>query len=420
LIRVDAGERDQPFAGVGAAVTDSAAWLLSKLKPSVREYWLRVLFSPHGANLSFLRVPIGASDFTARGQPYSYDDRPPGGADPRLRHFSIVHDYPYILPVLREAVRINPRAWIMASLWSAPGWMKANHALNDESGAGALLGPMYRPLAQYLADFVQGYAAAGVPVSAITPQNEPGQRTAYPGGNLSAGAESSFITGYLSPALRHARLSTRIYGWDYNWTASLPSFPAFLATGPAGSSLAGIAWHCYYGDASVMSALHQLAPRLDQVVSECSQGQRFFSTSEMLIASFRNWATAANLWNLALRPAGGPVQAPNLGCSGCTGIVSVDPRTGQVAPTLDFYELAQMSHFLSPGAVRIGSTTLVSPAFLSLVTPGVDDVVFQNPDGQKVLIAFNSSQTTQPFTVQDGVEYFSYKLPPATTATFTW
>jgi glucosylceramidase len=257
-------------------------------------------------------------------------------------------------------------------------------------------------------------------VSAITPQNEPGQDTTYPGGNLSPGAEASFITDYLRPALRGARLNTRIYGWDSNWTASLPLGPASLATGPAASFLSGMAWHCYYGDASVMSALHQLAPRLDQVVSECSQGIRFFSTSEMLIASLRNWATAVNLWNLALTPGGGPVQPPNLGCVGCAGILAVDPRTHQVHPTLDFYELAQVSHFVALGAVRLESTTLVSPLYLRLVTPGVDDVVFQNPNGHKVLIAFNSSQVTKAFSVEDGGGYFSYQLPPATTATFTW
>jgi glucosylceramidase len=169
-----------------------------------------------------------------------------------------------------------------------------------------------------------------------------------------------------------------------------------------------------------MSELHQLAPGLDQVVSECSQGQRFFTTSELLIAAFRNWATAVSLWNLALTPRGGPVQPPNHGCVGCSGILRVDRRTGNVQPTLDYYELAQMSHFVLPGAVHIASTTLVSPVYLKLVTPGVDDVAFRNPDGQKVLIAYNSSDATQSFTVQDGSSYFSYELPPATTVTFTW
>ena len=46
---------------------------------------LTVLFGASGIDLSFLRVPIGASDFTA-GAPYTYDD---GRADPALARFSI-------------------------------------------------------------------------------------------------------------------------------------------------------------------------------------------------------------------------------------------------------------------------------------------------------------------------------------------
>jgi len=57
--------------------------------------------------------------------------------------------------------------------------------------------------------------------------------------------------------------------------------------------------------------------------------------------------------DLALTPGGGPVQPPNGGCGGCAGILTVDPRTGRVQPTLDFYELAQLSHFVRLG--RSGS-----------------------------------------------------------------
>jgi glucosylceramidase len=420
FIRIDDSDRQQQFAGLGGGMTDSSAWLLENLPPAARARAMHALFSPQAAHLSFIRVPIGASDFTVSGRPYSYDDLRPGHSDPRLRHFSIVHDYRKVLPALRDALRVNPAARVMASLWSAPAWMKANHSLNDVGGEGKLLGPMYGPLARYFVKFLQAYALAGVPVYSITPQNEPGENTLYPGGNLSVGAEASFIASYLRPALRAAHLKTRIYGYDWDWSATLPAFTAALATGPAAASVSGIAWHCYHGNAEVMSALHQMAPRLDQVISECAEGVREFSTSELLIASFRNWATAINLWNLALTPAGGPVQPPNYGCAGCAGILTVNPRTGSVQSSLDYYELAQLGHFVALGAVRLGSTTLVSPAFPHLVTPGLDDVVFQNPDGQKVLLAFNSSSSAQAFTVQDGARYFSYRLPPLTTATFTW
>ena len=42
-------------------------------------------------------LPGSASDFTAAGKPYSYDDIPPGKSDPKLAHFSVAHDLPWRL-----------------------------------------------------------------------------------------------------------------------------------------------------------------------------------------------------------------------------------------------------------------------------------------------------------------------------------
>ena len=52
-------------------------------------------------HLGFMRVPIGASDFTKGGTPYSYDEVPRGQSDPSLARFSVSHDDAYVLPMLR-------------------------------------------------------------------------------------------------------------------------------------------------------------------------------------------------------------------------------------------------------------------------------------------------------------------------------
>jgi glucosylceramidase len=52
---------------------------------------MRRLFDPaHGAGLSFLRQPIGATDLSR--DVYSFDDMPAGQTDPQLHHFSAKHD----------------------------------------------------------------------------------------------------------------------------------------------------------------------------------------------------------------------------------------------------------------------------------------------------------------------------------------
>ena len=90
MIDINDRLRRQKFFGVGGGMTDSSAWLIwTQLNQAQRDELMKLLFSPSGAHLSFLRVPIGASDYTYNATPYSYDDLPPGGdrsaADPLLR-----------------------------------------------------------------------------------------------------------------------------------------------------------------------------------------------------------------------------------------------------------------------------------------------------------------------------------------------
>ena len=43
---------------------------------------------------------------------------PAGQSDPSLANFSVAHDNAYILPILRQALSINPATTIMATPWS--------------------------------------------------------------------------------------------------------------------------------------------------------------------------------------------------------------------------------------------------------------------------------------------------------------
>jgi O-glycosyl hydrolase len=114
-IKVDNGVKYQKVTGFGAALTDSSAWLINQLPPASRNTLMKQLFDPAtGAGLSTVRLPMGASDFTATGK-YSYDDMPAGQTDPTLRNFSIQHDVPYIIPELKQALALNPSVKITAT-----------------------------------------------------------------------------------------------------------------------------------------------------------------------------------------------------------------------------------------------------------------------------------------------------------------
>jgi glucosylceramidase len=426
LIPVNDGLRYQRIGGVGAAMTDASAWLIEDQLPAQpRAQVMDALFGADGIHLSFLRIPIAASDFTVGGRRYSYDEMPSGQADPSLANFSIAHDAPYILPALRSAAALNPQIQFLASPWTAPSWMKANAALDDLGGRGALLPDDYAAFAQYLVRFIQSYASQGISIGALTPENEPsnGNRgITFPGMTLTVPAESDFVDHDLAPALRSARLTTRIYGADNSWNQVL--WGAGLFSSPAASSLAGIAWHCYFGSPTDMIWFHQTYPGADQLVDECSPEIRPLFTAEFLISSLRNWASSVALWNLALDPAGGPVQPPNSGCPHCSGVVTVDERTHTVRFEKKFFQLGQVSKFVQPGAFRIDSPNFVTytltPRDFATASPGLDDVAFLNPDGSKVLVAYNNNPFAVSLAVRTRGRYFGYRLPGWTMATFVW
>ena len=426
VIDVDDTHRYQRFIGAGGGMTDSSAWLIwTQLAPAKRSRLMRLLFAPSGAHLSFLRVSIGASDYTADGVPYSYDDQPAGQTDPRLADFSVAHDEPYILPALRAAQQLNPSVYLEGVPWSAPGWMKANDALDNQGHAGTLRPRDDAAFGRYLAAFVRAYRERGVRVNGIGVQDEPDEPNPYPGMQISTAQEADLVARYIRPALRSAGLSVNVFGWDLSWGP--PKALAPLIGDAESGALSGLAWHCYAGTPQFMSSAHTAVPQALQIVDECSTGAKdVFATSELLISSTRNWASAVAVWNLALYPQGGPAQSLGYGCESCTGVVSVDPETGRYTLSRDYYQLAQFSRFIQPGAVRISSPHFVSyrlgaPGhFQTMISSGLDDVAFLNPDGTRVVFAYNTAATPITFAIRWHHSSFTYRIPPHATTTLRW
>lgn len=412
-ITVNERQQFQQMVGFGAAVTDSSAWLMyTRMSTGQRNNLMKRLFDPvNGIGISFVRIPMGASDFSVNG-PYSYDDLPPGQTDPTLAKFSINHDTAYILPILKQALALNPSLKFMANPWSPPAWMKTNGSMYGVSNGhvGTLIPADYAPLAQYFVRFIQAYQAQGIPIYAITPQNEPGYAPGnYPGMIFSASDESNFIQNYLSPALSRANLHPRLIPYDFNWNNS--RYAKTLLGDPATSQdIAGISWHCYSGSATTMSAIHALYPTKDMYETECATGAKVtpISTGDVLMQSVQNWARTVELWNIALEANHGPHTG---GCPDCLGVVTVNPDTGNVTYSNDYYLVGQFSKFVVPGAYHIGVD----------FPGGLADAAFKNPDGSKVVVAYNDGIRSRTFNVRwNGSQSFSYTLPAGAMVTFKW
>lgn len=426
VIRVDDHLLYQRIEGFGAAMTDSSAWLLrTRLTPARYRFVMGQLFSTRGIGISEVRVPIAASDFTAGGVPYSYDDVPAGEDDPSLAHFSIGHDLPYVLPALRDARRLAPSLRLIANPWSAPAWMKSNGAMSNPNNTGRLRPDAFGPFAQYFVRFLQAYAAAGVPIDALTPENEPSNSALYPGMNFPFADEQRFLSGFLLPALRAAGVAPKVYGFDWGWDRIAWGVERLISD-PGLAPALGLAWHCYAGNVTAMRAMQDRHPGLDQIVTECSSGIAPGPPGELLIAATRNSATTVLLWNIALNGHHGPVEPPNSGCRPCTGLIEVDERTGRVTYGRDYYQLGQVSRYVRPGARRAASDTFVRYRDTYLFSRGnwatadLDDVAFVNPDGTRVLVVYNNAPAARRFVVQWHARAFTYDMPAGAMVTFTW
>ncbi|HKV42110.1 MAG TPA: carbohydrate-binding protein [Blastocatellia bacterium] len=408
-IFVDETETYQSVEGFGASFTDSAAYLLNeKLTASARDAVMAKLFDRAvGIGISFVRNPMGASDL-ARSD-YSYDDLPAGQTDPGLANFSIAHDQADIIPLVLQAKRINPQLKIMANPWSPPGWMKTSGSMIG----GSLLPAMYEPFANYFVKYIQAYAAAGIPIDYVSLQNEPLYvPTDYPGMSVTPGEQLAVLKNFVLPALSASQLNTRVLVYDHNWDT--PGYPETVFSDPVVASstqVAGTAWHGYGGTPGAMSTVHNSFPSLGNYHTELSGGtwvaDQMKFDFETITHAMRNWAKTFVKWSLALDQNRGPHTG---GCGTCTPLVTVDSTTGVAAYDIDYYTLGHFSKFVAPGATRIYSNN----------APNLVSVAFQNPDGSKVLVAFNDAAAAQRFQVAWGNASFTYKLKGFEGATFTW
>jgi glucosylceramidase len=408
-INVDPGKTFQQMDGFGASLTDASAWLIGKtLDENNRKELMDMLFDKEkGIGISFLRQPMGATDFTTKL--YTYDDVPKGSIDPELKYFSINHDKEYIIPLLKEAAKLNSSIKIMASPWSAPAWMKTSDNL-----IGGLLNPDYYGVySKYFTKFIKAYEAEGIPIYAVTPQNEPLYVSAeYPGMKMEYSSQVKFINEFLGPEFEKNNINTKIIAYDHNWDNL--SYPTMVLQ-DAGRYVSGTAWHSYGGKHDVMTKIHDKFPDKGVWFTEASGGQwvppfndAFADEMMHIIRATRNYSKTVVWWNIALDQNNGPTVLKN---STCRGIVTIDTNTKKITYNVDYYTMGHISKFVEPGAYRIDSTNFYNK---------LESTAFKNPDDSIVMIAQNRLPEDKVIEVKYGKSIFKYTLPGKSAATFKW
>lgn len=410
-VEIDPTRKFQQMDGFGASLTDSSAHLIfNVLTKSQREELMKKLFSyENGIGISFLRQPMGSSDFAL--SMYSYDDLPQGVTeDYDLKYFSIEHDKKYIIPLLKEALSINPSLKIMASPWSAPAWMKTSGSMIG----GSLKTSCYDVYARYFLKFIEAYRAEGIPIYAITVQNEPLYVPGdYPGMGMSAQEQLSFIVNYLGPLFKKNNIETKILIYDHNWDNT--TFAQIILNNPkAREFVAGSAWHCYAGKHDAMSYIHSLFPDEEIWFTEASGGDwipaftdAFMDQMMHVVRATRNWAKTVVWWNVALDEKNGPALFSPYRDSTCRGLVKINTKTKDITYNVDYYTMGHISKFVKPGAYRIWSSTFEND---------LETVAFENPDKSIVLIVSNRTAETKKVVVGT----FGFVAPSKSAVTIVW
>jgi len=398
-------QKFQDILGFGAAITDAACFTFDQLSAPAREALFHELFHPSEMGLNVCRTCMGASDYSTRI--YSYDE---GDADPELVRFSIDHDREYILPILREARSANPDLFLFSSPWSPPGWMKAG---------GSMLGGSMRHkylanYAQYFLKFLQAYAAEGVAIQAVTPQNEidTDQDGRMPACIWPQEYEMGFVRNHLGPLLAQQNLSTEIWILDHNydlWGRAICELddPELRRYANA------VAWHGYAGEPEMMSKVHDAHP--DARMHWTEGGSDYASPDyltdwtkwgQIFSAALHNWCRSITAWNFALDEQG----RPNIGPFSCGGLVTIHSQTKEITRSGQYWAFAHFSRNIRRGARRFDSQGTIAD---------VDHIAFENSDGQRVLVITNAGPA-KIVTVQMADRVANVSLDTNSLTTLVW
>lgn len=381
-IFVDPGVRYQEIEGFGGAFTEAAALTFSKLPAERQAEVLAAYFDPlrgHGYTLG--RTHINSCDFSLGNYAYAEVD-----GDVELRRFSLDRDRQALIPLLKAAQQAAGRPLkLLASPWSPPAWMKTN----GDMCHGGQLKPEYRAAwAEYYCRYVRAYEQEGIPIWALSVQNEPEAVQTWESCLYSGEEERDFVRDYLGPALARACLGdVRLLIWDHNRDRMVERAHAVLSDPQAAQYVWGTAFHWYVTDKfDNVQLVHDAFPDKKLLFTEGTQeggphlgewsmAERY---ARSMINDLNRWTVGWIDWNLLLDTQGGPNHVGNF----CSAPILANIETGALHYQSSYYAIGHFSRFVLPGAQRILCATshdlLEAAAFL-------------NPDDRIVVVMLNRS-----------------------------
>lgn len=420
-LKLNPNVRYQEFDGFGAAITGAAAFNLMQMPAERRQKLLVETFSPEkGMGYSYVRVPIGGSDFNSRND-YDYTCCDTKG----IENFALTTDeLDYIIPVLKEILAINPGLKVMGTPWSCPIWMKVDDIRSKapytgpNKWVGGYLNPdYYQDYAMYFVKWIKAFEAAGINITSVTPQNEPlnwgNSMSLY----MPWDQERDFIKLALGPVFKREGINAKIICFDHNYNydgkKDQLQYPIKIYADPEASQyIDGAAYHSYGGSPTELDNIHKQAPEKNLYFTEQSIGTwNYQSFGQSLMSEMKNtcigtvtrWCKAVIVWNFMLDENGGPHGGPGA-CATCYGAVDISSK--------DYTTLNKRSHYYVIGhlskALKAGSTRIATSGYMPT---GLSAVASENPDGTYGLVLFNENAEGLTFIIEHNGKHFEIKLP---------
>ncbi|KAL1660359.1 glycoside hydrolase family 30 protein [Schizophyllum commune] len=353
-IVVDETTIHQAIAGYGASLTDASASVLNGLKTVNKDKYqelLNKLFdvtdSNGNAGLTYLRVPLGATDFSANV--WSFDE--PDG-DTALDHFDVNNAPAELFSVIQDILSVSPDIKIHILPWSPPGWMKDSGTMKG----GVLKNEYQHVFANYLLKCLQAFKDKGITAYAISIQNEPeNNNDSLPSTVYTAAKEAAVGKALRTLMDKNGFNNVKLIGYEHNWDHAA-EYPVHLLDA-APDAFAGVSFHCYRGTVDQMEEFYEKYKDKEIYSEECTGTSNTdwwadvkWTTQILGIDATKHHAMSSLYWNLALDENGGPQLDGASSCEhegGCTGLVEVK-SDGTYVLRQQYYALAQLSKAILP------------------------------------------------------------------------
>ena len=399
----------QSFLGIGGAITDASAEVFAKLSDEKQQELLKAYYDTEkGIGYTLIRTTIHSSDFSSGS--YTYIDE----GDTALKTFSIDHDRKYRIPLLKKAIAASGgKITTYATPWSPPAFMKSNKNMLK---GGKLLPEFFQPWATYYTKFVKAYEKEGIPIWAISTENEPMAVQTWESCVYTAEAERDFVKNYLGPTLKKEGLGNKkIIAWDHNRDLMVQRANIVFSDPEASKYFWGMGFHWYetWAGGNPMfenvARVHEAYPDKNLLFTEgCvekfdaknyqlwANGERYGTS---MIHDFNNGTVGWTDWNILLDENGGPNHVGNF----CFAPVHADTKTGELIYTPSYYYIGHFSKFIRPEAKRV-STAVSRSSLLS--------TSFLNKDGKMVTVVMNQSDAAVTYNLCVGTKATEITILP--------